>query len=159
MQLSSGAEAASSSSPATLLWVASASIIPTAYTCTAPPPSYASTLTLPSGTCVPLLCTWCCREGVLQQLGYRDIFKACKDTENAAALELLPKVGHKPTACINSLQQTQQPSSLVATLCGVSHASNRRSSPGRQHLSWLASCWLQLCHGLRHKKSSNFKQC
>jgi hypothetical protein len=45
-------------------------------------------------TCVHCTCVGIdCREGVLQQLGYTDIFKACKDTENAAALELLPKVG------------------------------------------------------------------
>jgi hypothetical protein len=34
----------------------------------------------------------CCREQCLWQLGYQDIFKSCKDTENAAALDLLPKV-------------------------------------------------------------------
>jgi hypothetical protein len=33
-----------------------------------------------------------CREDVLHGLGYVDIFKACKDTENAAALQLLPQV-------------------------------------------------------------------
>jgi hypothetical protein len=32
------------------------------------------------------------REEVLHRLGYSDIFKACKDTENEAALALLPKV-------------------------------------------------------------------
>lgn len=43
-----------------------------------------------------LLTCYDSREDCLHALGYTDIFKAVKDTENTAALELLPKVEQHP---------------------------------------------------------------